>query len=510
MIRLQRSLLSSLQTATPTLQDVCTALQQAVELEHATIPVYLYALYSLVPSTNTEIAGIIESVVVEEMLHMTLASNVLNALGGSPQIGQPGFVPSYPGPLPGGVETGLIVNLAPFSMTQLQAFLDIEEPEDPINYKASAALEETGITIGEFYTAISDAIALLGNGVFVNPPRNQVGPDLMPESVVVTDVSTAQQAINTIIEQGEGTSSSPEEVVGGGYAHYYRFMQIQKGYLLVKDPQIKPPNPQYSYTGAPVPFDPLGVYAVPTDPKAATYPPGSTQRFACDNFNYTYTSLLLALNALFNGQSTPAQFNTSIGLMMSLKGQAKAMMAGIPDPTILTGPSFEYQPVNPLAAPTAIQTTNGQFLSAVNGGGIGDPPGAPFNSMPIHTNATAIGPWETFNVVPVGTGNFAIMTPSGNYLTAVNGGGMGTAGDGFAIHTDREKPGSDESFTLISCGNGQYAFMTSSGNYVTAVNGGGIGDPPGYSYNRLPIHTDATAIGPWETFTFVFVPPSQN
>jgi inorganic pyrophosphatase len=37
----------------------------------------------------------------------------------------------------------------------------------------------------------------------------------------------------------------------------------------------------------------------------------------------------------------------AIGLMMSLKEQAKAMMSGIPNPVIFTGPSFQYQPVNP-------------------------------------------------------------------------------------------------------------------------------------------------------------------
>ncbi|MCW5649467.1 MAG: ferritin-like protein [Ramlibacter sp.] len=347
MIRLQRSMIEGLQGPQPAVAAVIAALQQAVELEHATIPVYLYALYSLDTTRNAEIAAILQSVVVEEMLHMTLASNVLNALGGTSMVGTPRFMPTYPGPLPGGVESGLVVNLAPFSMAQLQTFLDIEQPEDPIEFKSLAAAPGAPITIGQFYTAISDAIAVLGNGAFVNPPRNQVGPALMPESVVVVDVTTAQQAINTIIEQGEGTTTSPEEVVGKGYAHYYRFMQIQKGHRLVRLPRAAPPSPQYAYTGATIPFDAGGVYAVPTNPSAAGYPLGSTQAFANNNFNYTYTSLLLALNALFSGQATQDQMDVAIGLMMSLKGQARAMMAGIPDPAVLTGPSFEYQPVNP-------------------------------------------------------------------------------------------------------------------------------------------------------------------
>jgi len=347
MIRLQRSMIEGLTGPVPTVQAVCAALQNAIELEHATIPVYLYALYSLNEASNAEIADIISSVAVEEMLHMTLSSNVLNALGGSPVIDQPDFIPTYPGPLPGGVQSDLTVNLAPYSPTQLATFLQIEEPEDPLNFKALAVTDT--ITIGEFYTAISTAIGVLGNGAFVDPPRNQVGPDLMWNSIVVTDVATAQQAITTIVDQGEGTSTSPDAVVGGGYAHYYRFMQIQKGHLLVPVPGGTTPEEQYAYTGAPVPFDPTGVYAVPTNPATPPgYAAGSAQAFANDNFNYTYTSLLKALHAMFNGDACEDQYNRAIGLMMSLKGQAKAMMSGIPNPAVLTGPSFQYQPVNPL------------------------------------------------------------------------------------------------------------------------------------------------------------------
>lgn len=345
MIRLSRSKLRGLQGADP-LSGLQDALQQAIELEHATIPTYLYALYSLDERKNQRIAEILSSVVVEEMLHMTLASNVLNALGGSPQINKPGFIPTYPGPLPGGVDSSLIVNLAPFSMAQLDAFLSIEEPEHPLQFPSfKAAVPDDSITIGEFYTAISDTIGQLGDGIFVPGPRHQVGPDLMDDSVVVVNVATAQQAIHTIIEQGEGTATSPEEGVGRRVAHYYRFMQIQKGRLLIPITGDNPPK--YAYAGAEVKLDPSGVYAVATNPAVQGYPPGSVQAFANDNFNYTYTSLLFLLHGFFNGETSQSVFNRAIGLMMSLKGQAKAMMSGIPDPSVRTGPSFEYQPVNP-------------------------------------------------------------------------------------------------------------------------------------------------------------------
>lgn len=339
MILLQRSLVAPLQVPSPPVEAVLASLQNAIELEHSTIPLYLYALYSLDATKNAGIAAIIQSVVIEEMLHMTLASNVMNALGGSPVIDKPEFIPTYPGPLPGGVESQLTVNLAPFSKDQLETFLAIEQPEDPIVFKATA-LASDGITIGEFYSAILTAIGNLPAGSFVTPPHRQVGPDLMRESVVVTDLPTAARAINTIIDQGEGTKTSPLEIVGKGYAHYYRYMQIKKGHLLIPDKSA--PN-GYSYSGAEVPFDPTGVYPVPTNPGNGGQP---ASRLTL-NFNYTYTSLLGVLHGLFNGLNNRDQRNRAIELMMSLKEQAKAMMAGFPNSAIYTGPTFEYQPTNP-------------------------------------------------------------------------------------------------------------------------------------------------------------------
>ena len=48
-------------------------------------------------------------VAVEEMLHLTLAANVLNAVGGTPDLTAPGFVPEYPAYLPDG-ETDFAVS----------------------------------------------------------------------------------------------------------------------------------------------------------------------------------------------------------------------------------------------------------------------------------------------------------------------------------------------------------------------------------------------------------------
>lgn len=74
-------------------------LQTAVEVEHSTIPLYLASMYSIINQSSFE-ATTMRGVVMEEMLHMVNAANVLNAIGGEPLIDSPDFVPVYPLVLP--------------------------------------------------------------------------------------------------------------------------------------------------------------------------------------------------------------------------------------------------------------------------------------------------------------------------------------------------------------------------------------------------------------------------
>jgi Ferritin-like len=335
MIALRASLGENLDTA----KGARTALQQAIELEHATIPAYLYALYSLVPGRNEAIAELVRSVVIEEMSHMALAANVLNAIDGKPVIDHPKFVPSYPGPLPGSVESGLVVPLKPFSLKLVEhVFMVIEEPEHPHKYPAATAAAEAPLTIGRFYRAISDR---LEEGMFTGHPSRQVTLDFGSVQVVpVTNVDGARAAIEDIVEQGEGTATSPLDEERE-LAHYYRFAEIAKGHALVPDPQSG-----FSYTGDPIAFDPDGVAPLVANPNLAGYPVASQAHRRCATFNYTYTSLLRTLHAAFNGK--PDRIDAAIGLMESLKVQALDMANGprLPDGSA-PGPSFEYQPENP-------------------------------------------------------------------------------------------------------------------------------------------------------------------
>ncbi len=79
---------------------ITNAKTPADQLEHATIPAYLCGYFTLKPGSNKVVADIILGVAIEEMLHMTIAENLLIALGGTPAIDTSAFVPRYPGPCP--------------------------------------------------------------------------------------------------------------------------------------------------------------------------------------------------------------------------------------------------------------------------------------------------------------------------------------------------------------------------------------------------------------------------
>jgi hypothetical protein len=333
-----------------------TALQNAVELEHATIPPYLYAYYSLDPSKNTEIATLVRSVVLQEMEHMAIASNILTAIGGAPAIDVPAFVPTYPGPLPGGVEEQLTVHLAPFSLDLVHdTFMEIEEPENQLEFPVKEELLEAappGKTIGQFYAAVNESIASQGDSIFTGDRSWQVTEVFSPGDLpAVTNVASAAAAIETIVEQGEGTSQSPlDRGPDGEIAHYYRFAEIYYGGELIPNPD-PPPNPTpaelylYDKAGHPIPFDASGVYPLPSNPSTAGYPPGSKASRLCSTFNYGYTNLLKVLHATFNG--APDQMAVAIGMMESLREQATEMVSVPVGNGTNAGPSFEYQLTNP-------------------------------------------------------------------------------------------------------------------------------------------------------------------
>ena len=328
------------------------ALQVAIKLEHSTIPPYLYALYSLKPGSNSKIAKIISSILTEEMLHMALVCNVLNAIDGSPDIGEPHFIPNYPGPLPGGVEKNLVVNLAPFSLPVVTGtFMVIEEPEKKLDFPilphpctldlAAFPIDKRPITIGDFYRKIMKKIRALGSSIFTGDPSRQLKTVFGKVPLfAVTDENSAEQAIMLVVRQGEGTKTSPLDDEGNP-AHFYRFAEIYKRFTLIPNPNPRPGSPPYVFGGDPVPFDPKGVWPVILNPHTSTYIPGSAADQGNRDFNRMYTRMLRNLHAAFNGE--PDRIAIAVADMGKLRRQGQYLMS-LKVQHGHAGPSFEYDP----------------------------------------------------------------------------------------------------------------------------------------------------------------------
>nr|XP_018670947.1 uncharacterized protein LOC108950240 [Ciona intestinalis] len=109
--------------------------QAAIITELTTIPPYVTAWLSLQTEfgRNVEVAGIIKSVFVEEMLHMSLAANLINSVGGVVNLTSMALLPQYPTPLGSGtffdLMPGVYVSIEPLSLGLARdLFAKIETP----------------------------------------------------------------------------------------------------------------------------------------------------------------------------------------------------------------------------------------------------------------------------------------------------------------------------------------------------------------------------------------------
>jgi len=340
------------------LAELKASLQIAIEVELATIPIYLYACYSInrtpneFPATDVsrfadEAGAYIMSVAVEEMLHLSLSSNILFALGQQPEIYLRSPWP-YPTNLPGHAKLGpdakpLQLPLAKFSLEQLWRFLEIEYPAE-----SDAPPEASNWqTIGQIYSYIRCIILskhIVDADFQKGSPSRQIQPTnysvnnidtVYPktsfnndcpvptptpgsaattaafpntefshaglfELITINSWSTALQAIQTIDAQGEGYG--PSKYADDGklgrreYSHYYRFLKLQSqlaGYNPNDErlaPLPTPPKPA-SRQFTPQELSRI-VYNWPNNPVASRYPTGRSDVAQVVNGLYQYMLIM--------------------------------------------------------------------------------------------------------------------------------------------------------------------------------------------------------------------------
>ncbi|MBV9204516.1 MAG: CDGSH iron-sulfur domain-containing protein [Actinobacteria bacterium] len=342
---------------------------EAAELEHGIMCQYLYAAFSLKQSrdeglTEEEQKAVtrwrkqILHIAAQEMLHMSLVQNLLSAVGAAPHLSRP----NYPQPAshyPAGVHLALV----PFGDEALRHFMFLERPEgmDLADAEGMAAFEKAApvtapavqigdivprgqdfATVGHLYRSIEAGIAHLAakfgeEWLFVGPPRAQATQAYFgwPELVAVTDVASAQQAIDEILEQGEGPRGHWRE------AHFGQFVEILDEYTSMRadNPAFDPVRPVTPVNVRPAERD----VSIPLagDPVTAQ---------VMDLFNVSYEILLLMLQRFFaHTEETDAQLkalaDASVSLMFAviepLGNLVTTLPAGPRYPGRTAGPSFE-------------------------------------------------------------------------------------------------------------------------------------------------------------------------
>ena len=252
-----------------TREELIYLLAEASAIEHNLMCCYLYAAWSFKRGerdglTAEQAAAVkrwrhaITSVAIEEMTHLALASNLMVAIGAGPHLSRPNF------PVPAGYHpSGVVVELAGFSRAVLDHFIFLERPEGkelrdssefvhPADYhrtmpkgRLMPSAQDYG-TVGHLYRGIRHGLAVLAHHIgeaalFCGDPASQVGPGDagLPGLSVVTDLKSAEDAIETIIEQGEGAPSHSED------SHYSRFVKVREEYetFLAADPDFAPAFP---------------------------------------------------------------------------------------------------------------------------------------------------------------------------------------------------------------------------------------------------------------------------
>jgi CDGSH-type Zn-finger protein/uncharacterized Fe-S cluster protein YjdI len=252
----------------PSREQLLYWLHEAAEIEHHLMCCYLYAAFSLKRADTRWSAeqaaavarwrGVITGVALEEMTHLCLVGNLMNALGSPPHMGRPPL-PISSGPYP----AGFVIRLGPFCAATIEHFKYLErpghakvadgagfEPERQYHRKVPAERLSPGPrdydTVGELYDMLSQSLQACVDdageaAVFVGDPRLQVGAALapLPGVCAITDLASAQQALHTIVTQGEGAGSEQAQ------SHFSRFSQLadELHAMSAADPHFEPAWP---------------------------------------------------------------------------------------------------------------------------------------------------------------------------------------------------------------------------------------------------------------------------
>lgn len=322
-------------TRTPT--ELRAMLQRAVQIEMATLPPYLYAFFST-GDANQPAIDRLHHIWHEEMVHMVLACNILNAIGGRPRIADAAVVPMYPHKLPFSLDDDLPVSLIPFSKAAMEQGMGIERPEDPLVFMATADAPDFH-TIGQFYDSLKEPLRTLPLPWGKGPDRQLGDGQFFPGEIFpVRNADDAVRAIDHIVSEGEGAKDTPLDF-GGELSHYYRFQEMALNKVL----QRAPDQPHGFAWGPSLGIDFSQAVAAITDPATHDLSGFPEVQAAQDRCDRAFTSMLREIQRAVNGE--PGRLGNAVGDMLTLRREAiRAFAIPFGTPALSAGPAFRFRP----------------------------------------------------------------------------------------------------------------------------------------------------------------------
>jgi len=337
------------------LEDLQTHLQWAFTVELSTLPPYLTALYSIQDKTS-EAYQIIRSVALEEMLHMNLASNLMNSIGASPLL-TGANTPTYPGFMPHHAAGGPFIELMPASEALMRAvFMEIEKPEPtPVAPPEGDDYQ----TLGQFYKAIELGFICCAEKygekeLFAHDTGFQRTDIYLGSgggrAIRVHNLKTAKAAIGEIVEQGEGAElrSAPAEGLEpwGGYDHYGERSDGTYGPILGVPWEMSHYRKFEALANGEIPIP----ATYPMQPNPSTAALAGDVRQLSELFNDCYGFMLRALETTLGSNTRPDPFFTAafptmqsiLPRLADLLMRTPVLPAASSDLGPTAGPSFEY------------------------------------------------------------------------------------------------------------------------------------------------------------------------
>ncbi|BAZ45323.1 hypothetical protein NIES4102_23440 [Chondrocystis sp. NIES-4102] len=326
-------------------EQIFHLLAEAAEIEHTLMCSYLYAAFSLKvedPNFSVQEAEavkdwykVILGVAIEEMGHLLSVSNLIVALGGQPHFTRPNF-PVSSGYFP----SDLVLRLTPFSLETLDHFIFIERPTgieeaDGEGFEGDSSSRKQAYqglmpnsqdysTVSHLYEALRLNLQAFCDRtspemVFIGPEGGQIGSEIIKMDGVgcISDLDSAMKAIDSIVEQGEGSPSDRAD------SHYHKFQGMKEEYI-----KLMEVNPEFDAV-YPVAENP--VMRMPAEAEGKVFIDAHPAAMVLDFANASYGMLLRFLVQSYTKSGTEQRekkllVNAAIEMMHVLDKAAKELV----------------------------------------------------------------------------------------------------------------------------------------------------------------------------------------